>query len=70
MRIRTFPLTVAHTGTGALANCLRAVDGKGPVTRGNDFSFSHFFALADDIIACGNDLYDSSHNYSNSLVIM
>ena len=53
---RTFALAIAHTGACALADRLCAVDGEGAVAGGDDFGFSDFLALADDVVACSNNL--------------
>ncbi len=55
----TFALAIAHPSARALADRLRAVDWEGAVAGGNDFGFSDFLALADDVVACSNDLCHS-----------
>jgi hypothetical protein len=63
---RTFALAVPHAGARALADCLRAVDGKCAVAGGDDFGFSHFFTLADDIVAGSTGLRDCQYNCSSA----
>ena len=52
----TFALATAHAGTCALADGLGAVNGQSAVAGGDDFGFSNFFALADDVVARSSGL--------------
>jgi hypothetical protein len=47
----TFALAIAHAGSCALANGLRAVDGQRTVAGSDNLGFGDLFALADDIVA-------------------
>lgn len=55
-KARTFALAIAHPGASALADCLCAVDWEGAVAGSDDFGFSDFLALADDVVAGSNNL--------------
>jgi hypothetical protein len=55
----TFALAAAHSGARALAHGLCAVNWQGSMAGGNDFGFSHFFALADDVVTSSNVLHHS-----------